>query len=170
MMIAAIAAKTGGGAANSRDRKAAAMMTAVTIRALSILDLAQASKTAVASGEIKQRLLQVFSREVWPEHVGKVQLGIGQLPQEKVGETTFAAGPDQQVRRRGIAQSQSAVHAVLGDRLWRQTLVADRFGQSAGGRDDIGPTTVVHSHVQDQSLVVLGSLFCPAHAVAQGRI
>src|SRR5690242_4630047 len=55
------------------------------------------SETADARLVGGERLLEVRPREVRPQHVGEMQLGVGGLPQQVVRDPLLARGPDQQI-------------------------------------------------------------------------
>jgi len=43
------------------------------------------------------RVLEIGGREVRPAAVGKIELGVGALPQQEVAQTLLAAGADQEI-------------------------------------------------------------------------
>src|SRR2546426_6497093 len=47
---------------------------------------------------VEDGLEQVTPRDVGPEDRRDVQLGVGELPQQEIGEPAFTGRPDQQVR------------------------------------------------------------------------
>src|SRR5512145_2000179 len=68
--------------------------------------------TPLALLEVEDGLQEVPATELGPVDVGDPDLGVGDLPEQKVGDTHFAARSDQQV---GIGQTRG-VEAV-GERL-----------------------------------------------------
>lgn len=52
------------------------------------------TKAALAALVINYGLVQVGFAELGPAHVGKIQFGISQLIQQKIGDAVFAAGAD----------------------------------------------------------------------------
>ena len=57
-----------------------------------------ATEAAMAAGELEQGGVERVRTEVRPERVAGVELGVGRLPDQEVGEALLAAGPDDQVR------------------------------------------------------------------------
>ena len=51
----------------------------------------------MATLEIEQGGFQCIGIEVRPEHIGDVNLGVGQLPEQEIADPVFAAGADQQI-------------------------------------------------------------------------
>src|SRR3989339_1067404 len=49
---------------------------------------------------IFDRLEEVALAEVRPEHLCKIELGVRHLPEEKIADPVFTAGPDKQIRIR----------------------------------------------------------------------
>ncbi len=47
--------------------------------------------------EVLERALEVAGRKVGPEPVNEVEFRIGALPEEEVGQSLFASGPDKEV-------------------------------------------------------------------------
>src|SRR5580765_5331305 len=60
----------------------------------------------LARGEISDRGIEVGRVEVRPEHVGKDQFGVGELPEQEVAHAFLAAGADEQVQRRQLGQRE----------------------------------------------------------------
>ena len=52
---------------------------------------------------------QFLRIEIRPEGVGEMQFGIGKIPQQKIGDTPFTAGTDQEIRRRQPGQGPMPV-------------------------------------------------------------
>ena len=59
-----------------------------------------ATEAAMAAGELEQRGVEGVGAEVRPERLARVELGVGRLPDQEVGEALLAAGPDDEVRVR----------------------------------------------------------------------
>src|SRR5262249_32579081 len=55
--------------------------------------------TALPLGKRCQRLLQLLAPEVGPEDRGEVELGVGRLPEQEVGQPLFTRCADEQVQR-----------------------------------------------------------------------
>src|SRR5690606_37025319 len=72
------------------------------------------AKAPLPFREACQRLFQVGDGEIGPQHIGEPQFGIGRLPQQEIRQANFAAGPDQQVKRRQVRRVE-----VRGDRFRR---------------------------------------------------
>src|SRR5690349_13522447 len=78
-----------------------------------------------------QRLLESAAGEVRPELVAEDQLGVGQLPEQVVGQPALAAGPDHQL---------GVVHLRRVEAARELVLVATVEGRR--GADDLGPAAV----------------------------
>src|SRR5262245_30298761 len=58
---------------------------------------AQAAEPPFATVKVGDGSAQVLGAEVGPEYVEEIQLGIGRLPQQEVGQPLFAAGADEEI-------------------------------------------------------------------------
>src|SRR2546422_986212 len=56
-----------------------------------------AAETAPAAGVVVESGAELVLAEVGPERVDEDQLGVGELPQEEVGDPQLAGGTDQEV-------------------------------------------------------------------------
>src|SRR5690625_2769586 len=112
---AAAAANHSGGKKKTASRPAAASTTAVAMRCSStLLDSGQAAEAPFAGGKVLERRAKMAGIEVRPQHIGKVQLGVGQLPQKKIGQPLFAAGANEQIRRRDRKSTrQNSSHVAI---------------------------------------------------------
>src|SRR6187431_1130768 len=73
--------------------------------------IAESAEAPLTAGKFADRALQIVDAEFGPHPVGEPELGVGALPQKKVRQPLFPAGPDQQVDlRRAVV-----VLARLGD-------------------------------------------------------
>lgn len=55
-------------------------------------------QTAFARHEMADRIIQVIWRKIWPEHIAKIQLCIGALPEQEIAQTFITAGADEKIR------------------------------------------------------------------------
>src|SRR6185369_523132 len=79
----------------------------VSTSVLLLLDLRAGLTIApFAPGELGQRILQAALVEVRPEYVAEDQFAIGQLPEQKIADTLFAAGPDEKIDRRQVRKAE----------------------------------------------------------------
>src|SRR5450759_1626423 len=89
-------------------------MTAVMMRCLSISGSARRGPQLFAGpAEAALALLigsdgcgECFAIEVRPQQVGEIELRIGKLPQQKVADSMFAAGADEQIRLGRVSHGQ----------------------------------------------------------------
>ena len=123
----------------------------------------------------EQGFQQSGAVEIGPEDVGNVQLGVGDLPQQKIADAQFPAGADQKigigqpggvemVRDHLLADAKSGQRAVRGGG-------ANAVEQRVEGVDQLGARAVVERHYQLHA-GVLGSeldaaLEVAAHAIGQ---
>ena len=75
--------------------KMSGMQTTATRIRLRICDTSESPLPVLVGG---QRAVELVFTEIGPEHVGIVELGIGRLPQQEIGDTQLAAGADHQIR------------------------------------------------------------------------
>ena len=74
------------------------LMVALPFRSAVTLHLsAGQTETPLAACEFSQGLMQLPAGEIRPEDLGEVQFRIGELPEKKIADAHFAAGPDEQV-------------------------------------------------------------------------
>ena len=71
-----------------------------------------APESARPPGELEEGGVEGVGPEVRPEDLGRVELGVGRLPDQEVREPLLAAGPDHEV---GIGQAGGVER--LGDRV-----------------------------------------------------
>src|SRR2546425_13204126 len=71
----------------------------------------------VPSLVVEDGLEQVTPRDVGPEDRRDVQLGVGELPQQEIGEPAFAGRPDQKVRVAPGRRIELGANGVLVDVL-----------------------------------------------------
>src|SRR5262249_20859982 len=76
--------------------------------------LAEAPLTA---GEEGQRLLEVGGREVRPQALGEIELGVRQLPEKKIADAVLATGTDVEGGVGEPRERQCPGKARLGDLL-----------------------------------------------------
>src|SRR3712207_2997523 len=102
---------------------------------------------------------ELLRREVRPQSLGNVELGVGYLPEQEVGHAQFAARPDHQVhlrhlRRVEVASEDRLVHLLGGETVRDYTL---------GGVHDLRPAAVVERHVDVEVIVARGEILSLAH-------
>jgi hypothetical protein len=112
----------------------------------------------------------VLPAEVGPEHVGEVQLGVGQLPEQVVGQAVLPRGADQEVRVGHVGQVEVAGQCLLVDPGGVQAPPGDVDGQGPGGVDQLGPSAVVEGDDERHLPVPPGELHGFVHpALHPGR-
>ena len=80
-----------------------------------------APKRRVASLEVEQRAQQIVAVEVGPQHIGAVELGVGDLPQQEVRDAQLARRADDQIGIGDVGGVELALEHLLG-----------QFGQLSG--------------------------------------
>src|SRR6185503_20708565 len=93
------------------------------------------AEAALALGVGVERGVEILAAEVGPEGAREVELGVGRLPEEEVGDAELAAGADDEVERRQIAGREQAAELV-GIEAGRVEAAAGRQRQRAAGRLD----------------------------------
>src|SRR5881227_2054714 len=78
---------------------------------------------------VEDGLEQVAPRDVGPEDRRDVQLGVGELPQQEIGEPAFTGRPDQQVRVAPGRRVELGANRVLVDVLESLDTLEHLFGE-----------------------------------------
>jgi hypothetical protein len=93
--------------------------------------LVESAEAPFAVAEPRERGRQILSVEVRPSAIDEVELGIGALPEQEVGEPPLPAGADEKVDVPGLASVNDT-----GQRLGEvfPSSPAPRFSQPAGWR------------------------------------
>ena len=115
-------------------------------------------------GRIRPGLHQALLGEIREEHRGKIELRIGALPQQEVGEPLLAAGADHKVHRGQLAV-QVAFNRLLVDVSRGQSAVLHLTGNGAHGIGQLGVGTIVQAEVHNAGLVVLRQVHHVVHSV-----
>src|SRR6185437_3776556 len=131
---------------------------------------AGATVTALPAGIVFDGLAQASLVEIGPQGVGKVQFGVGNLPQQEVADATFAAGTDEQVRRRQLVQAQPLAQPRFVDLVRAQLTAGHGGGGLPAGLHDVPAAAIAHRHVHVQRLVAGGLRHRHVHALAQGLV
>src|SRR5262245_8383359 len=152
------------GARKIRARRAGIATTAVASLARStgafpsLLLLAGAPEAAFALLVVLERAEQLRLAEVRPQGLGHVQLGVGDLPQEEVGDAHFAAGADEQVGIRKAGGAEVRGERRLVDRLRVEPAVARGAGDAARRRDDVLAAPVTDAQTDVEAAIVARAL------------
>src|SRR6185312_1324029 len=112
----------------------------------------QAAVPAVALLEVLDGRGEVLLAEVGPENGGDVQLGVGGLPEQEVGDAHLAGGADHQVELRKMSGIEAAADRFLIDGLLAG---GDGLGDSV---DDLLPAAVIEREGQLEAGVALQAL------------
>src|SRR5438445_9250064 len=92
--------------------------------------LARAAKPALATGKDVEGVEKVVAREVGPEHIGEIELGVGRLDEQEIAETLLAARADHEIdvgqRVRGEMTTERADVDVLRKEQARAGARGDR--------------------------------------------
>src|SRR5450756_684236 len=112
----------------------------------------QAAEAALAAVEGGQRFRKMRRAEIRPHRVGEMQLGVGALPQQEVGQPLFAAGADDEV---DVAQS-----GLAGDEFGKPFAAEFAFGGGLRrGIQDRVARGIVHRDAQMQHIAARGGGF-----------
>src|ERR1700690_3905963 len=98
------------GAQNKMGRNRVSSTTAVISLSTGFLQtfrqlVTRATKAPFALVIGSDRLVQAGSIKIRPQCVGKVQLGIGQLPEQKIANAFFSSGADEKIGFGGIGEA-----------------------------------------------------------------
>ena len=111
-----------------------------------------APEAALTAGELEQRGVERVRAEVRPQRVAEVELGVGGLPDQEVGQALLAAGPDDEVRVGQAGRVQGRADRALVDLVGRDAA----RGESPERVDELGPAGVVEGDVEQQPLAAGG--------------
>src|SRR5688572_3537776 len=84
--------------------------------ALRLLELlARAAEAPLAPAVRRDRLVERRAVEIGPQRLGEIKLGVGELPQQKVGDALLAPGADEKIglgriAHREIGRERGFVH------------------------------------------------------------
>src|SRR4051812_32444422 len=120
------------------------------------LGLVHAAIAALPALEVEDRLIEVPAPEVGPEGVGHPDLGVGDLPEQEVGDPQLARGTDHQV---GVCLAGGV--EVASDRLLVDVrpLAGGPVGDdAAAGVDDLAASRVVEGDVELHPPAAAGGL------------
>ena len=103
--------------------------------------------------EIEQGGFQGIGIEVRPEHIGDMNFGIGQLPEQEIADAVFPAGADQQIGLLFASCEQFGGDAVLVDAVGVQLSGSSALGQPLSGLHQLPSSAVVGAHVEVNAVV-----------------
>src|SRR5690348_4041139 len=105
--------------------------TATAMRTSRLRDMSggDSAEPPVPALVVEDRLEQVSSRDVGPEDRRDVQLGVGELPQQEIGEAAFSGRADQQVRVAPGRRVQLGANGILVDVLESLDALEHLFGE-----------------------------------------
>src|SRR5262245_54117675 len=110
---------------------------------------AGAAKAALPALELPERAQQVLLRKVRPQDVGEVELGVGELPEEEVADTLFAARPDEKIGLRKLRLVQVAREAPFVQVLGAQAPGGGVRRDPPRGIDDLPSAAVREREVEN---------------------
>ena len=91
------------------------------------------AKSAVSLLKIQQSFQELLFPEIRPEGLGKIQLGVGQLPEKEIADPVFPAGPDQQIRVGHIFGIQLLGKKIVANIFGSELAILHLFSQAPGG-------------------------------------
>src|SRR5688572_23504567 len=124
---------------------------------------ARQAEAALASAECGERSLEVRLVEIRPQHIADVDLGIGEIPQQEIADAMIAAGADEQVRIRHVAEAEFFREARLVDGVDTDGAACDFRGQLARRLQDVPASAVTHGHLQPEAGVGGHELLARGH-------
>ena len=137
-----------------------ASQAAVMMRCLSTLlrlDLFVGHAEApLAPLEVLQRQVEGVGVEVGPQAWREVELGVGQLPENEVGDALLAAGADAEIHRRHPGQAQLGSEGGLVDGLGIHLAGGHPLGEAARRPGQVPLAAIVGGDHQVQPGVVAG--------------
>src|SRR5215208_4024394 len=104
---------------------------------------------------------ELLRRKVRPQCVGHVELGVGYLPEQEVGDAQLAAGPDHEVHLGDLGGVEVAGEGRLVYLLGGEAVLY----YAPRGVHDLGPATIVEGDVDVELVVVRGELLCLPHGL-----
>src|SRR5438552_14986026 len=126
-------------------------VSSVTLVGIATSDSTEAPVAALVVGD---GAVEVGGLEVGPERRRHPELGVGDLPQEEVGDTHLAAGADEQIGVGDAVRVQRAAHVGLGHGLRRQLAGLHATRERAKGVGQLVAPTLVERHRQGEPGVV----------------
>src|SRR3546814_9075252 len=94
-----------------------------------------------------ERRREIGRFEIRPQNVGKIQLGIGRLPEQEIRQPHLARGADEQVERRHVGGVEMRRDRLRGDRA---------FGGGGGG----GARSEEHTSALQSLMRISYAVFC----------
>src|SRR6266571_7031125 len=99
--------------------------------------IAGTPKTPLPGLIIAQCPMQLAGIEIGPVDLGKIEFGIGQLPEQEIADPHLAAGADEKVRIRHLRGKEIAVEHGIIDRSGGNPACCEIGGQKRRGADDL---------------------------------
>src|SRR6185437_3127976 len=127
--------------------------------------LAGAPEAALPAAVGGDGFVERLGAEVGPQRVGEVELGVGELPEEEVGDALLAAGADEEVGLRRVAHGEEAPEALLGDRRDRVLDAA-----ALGRLQDVPAPAIVRGDGEGEPGVLPGELLAAADVLADAGV
>src|SRR5580658_7240962 len=96
--------------------------------------------------------------EIGPEGVEKDKLGVGRLPEQKIGEPLLAGGADPEIHFRNIRLVEIAGEKVLVDLVGPDLARRHVARERGGGVGDLRPAAVVAAELEGEDGVLLAQV------------
>src|SRR5216117_735559 len=130
--------------------------TATAMRTSRLRDMSGSdpAEPPVPSLVVEDGLEQVTPRDVGPEDRRNVQLGVGELPQQEIGEPAFTGRPDQQVRVAPGRRIELGANRVLVDVLESLDALEHLFGEEARRPGQLAARRVGDAQIERQPRAV----------------
>src|SRR5215204_5547543 len=128
-----------------------------------------AAVAPLASLELEDRLEELTPSEIRPQHGRHHQLGVSELPQEKVGDTLLAGGADQQIRIREASGVEPTFDRSLVDLLRPQPTRGHVFGDQPRSPRQLGARAVGDEQIELEPRALRGLRRHSSHRAGRSR-
>src|SRR5690554_5635225 len=133
--------------------------------------LAGLAKSSFAIAEVRERLEQPGLIEIWPHHIGYVNLAIGNLPEQEVADAKLTAGSNHKVGVGPTAGIKMAAEGGFVNIVGLKFARPHRLGNFARGGQNLLAPAITHGDLQEHAGILLAchlKLFYRAsHAFAE---
>src|ERR1043165_2894292 len=160
-----------------RDEARGAAWTSVMLSGIAVgldehlrVGIADPAVAPFARLEVDDRLEEMPPAKIGPQHLGHVDLGVGDLPEEEVRDAQLAAGADEQVGVAGAGGVEVIGEEGLVDHGVAHLLLAQQGHDAVAGVDDLGAPAVVEGDLEEESFVVLRLVLGVAELAMHARV
>ena len=105
----------------------------------------------------------MIRRKLRPEHLGRPDFRISNLPEQKVADTQITARTDKQIRRRQALGIQMVFNYIIIYIFYGKSTVGSFRRNGTYSMQDFCLSAVVYSQIQNNTGVVFRCLYCVLH-------